>query len=129
MEEIIERAVRASGPGGQHINKTSTAVELRFDIAGSVSLPDEVKARLRRLAGSRLNAVDEIVVVAQEHRSQIMNRQAGRERLLELFRQGAIRPKYRRPTRPTRASKLKRLEGKTHRSGLKAARARPKHED
>lgn len=104
-------------------------MELRFDVGGSTSLPEEVKARLRPLAGSRLTGDDVIVVVAQEHRSLMMNRQAGRERLVELLRQAAIRPKYRRATRPTRASKLKRLEGKTHRSGLKAARARPKSED
>lgn len=92
-------------------------------------MPDEVKARLRPLAGSRLSGEDVIVIVAQEHRSLMMNRQAGRDRLLELFRQAAVRPKYRRPTRPTRASKLKRLEGKTRRSGLKAARTRPMPED
>src|SRR6201996_2073259 len=103
-EELTERFVRASGPGGQHVNKTSTAVELRFDVRGSPSLPDDVKARLETLAGSRLTLDGVLVLFSQGSRSQEMNRQEVRERLLALIRQAAIRPKRRRPTRPTLAS-------------------------
>src|SRR5271155_3381001 len=99
VAEISERAARASGPGGQHVNKTSTAIELRFDVRASPSLPEDVKARLEVLAGSRLTQDGVIVLFAQEHRSQELNRQAARERLMALLRQAAIRPKTRRPTR------------------------------
>jgi ribosome-associated protein len=128
-DEIIEKAARASGPGGQHVNKTSTAIELRFDVRGSPSLPDDVRARLETLAGSRLTQEGVLVLFAQEHRSQEMNRQAARQRLADLFRQAAVRPKSRRPTRPTPASRLKRLEGKTRRSAVKGLRARPPPDD
>jgi ribosome-associated protein len=104
-------------------------VELRFDLGASLAMPDEVKARLRDLAGSRLTSEDIIVVFAQEHRSLMMNREAGRARLMALFRQAAVRPKTRRPTRPTLASKLKRLDGKARRAGIKSARGRPAPED
>jgi ribosome-associated protein len=127
--EIVEKAARASGPGGQHVNKTSTAIELRFDLRGSPSLPGDVKARLETLAGSRLTQDGVLVLFAQEHRSQEMNRQAARQRLVDLFRQAAVRPKTRRPTRPTLASRLKRLEGKTHRSAVKGRRGRPSSDD
>jgi len=127
--EIVEKAARASGPGGQHVNKTSTAIELRFDVRGSPSVPEDVKARLETLAGSRLTQDGVLVLFAQEYRSQELNRQAARERLLALLRQAAVRPKTRRPTRPTLASKVKRLEGKTHRSGVKGLRGRPRHDD
>jgi ribosome-associated protein len=127
--EISERAARASGPGGQHVNKTSTAIELRFDVRGSPSLPEDVKARLETLAGSRLTQDGVIVLFAQEHRSQELNRQAARERLVALLRQAAIRPKTRRPTRPTLASKIRRLDGKTRRSGVKGLRGRPTDDD
>jgi ribosome-associated protein len=127
--EISEKAARASGPGGQHVNKTSTAIELRFDVRGSPSLPPDVKSRLETLAGARLTQEGVLVLFAQEHRSQEMNRQAARERLLGLMRQAAIRPKIRRPTRPTLASKLKRLDGKTRRSGVKGLRGRPVQDD
>jgi len=124
-EEIKERFVRASGPGGQHVNKTSTAVELRFDVRASPSLPDDVKARLERLAGTRLTGEGVIVIFAQTHSAQQRNREEALNRLLDLIRKAAIRPKSRRPTRPTLASKQRRLEGKTRRAGVKSARGRP----
>jgi len=127
--EISEKAARASGPGGQHVNKTSTAIELRFDVRGSPSLPDDVKARLEVLAGSRLTQEGVLVLFAQEHRSQELNRQAARERLIEMMLQAAVRPKARRPTRPTLASKLRRLDSKTRRAGVKGLRGRPGPED
>jgi ribosome-associated protein len=121
-DEITERFVRASGPGGQHVNKTSTAVELRFDVANSPSLPDGVKARLAKLAGSRMTLEGVIVLFAQGARSQEMNRQEARDRLVELIRKATEVPKPRRKTKPTYSSKLKRLEGKSRRAGIKAAR-------
>ena len=124
-DELVERAVRASGPGGQHVNKTSSAVELRFDVRASPSLPYDVKLRLERLAGSRLNLEGVIVIFAQSHRSQEMNRREARERLIELIQKAAHRPKRRRPTKPTYTSKLKRRESKTRRSGIKSTRGKP----
>jgi ribosome-associated protein len=123
-EELTERFVRASGPGGQHVNKTSTAVELRFDVQASPSLPHEVKARLVKLAGSRLTLEGVLVLFAQGARSQEMNRQEARGRLAELIRRATERPKPRRPTKPTYSSKLKRLEAKSQRSGIKSGRGR-----
>jgi ribosome-associated protein len=119
-----ERFVRASGPGGQHVNKTSSAVELRFDVRAS-SLPEDVKARLETLAGSRLTQEGVIVLFSQGTRSQEMNRQEVRERLADLIRRALHRPKPRKPTRPTYSSKLKRLETKTRRSGVKSMRGKP----
>jgi ribosome-associated protein len=127
-EELVERFVRASGPGGQHVNKTSTAVELRFDVRNSPSLPDEVRARLEKLAGSRLTLDGVLVLFAQGARSQEMNRQDARARLAELIRQATEKPKRRRPTKPTYASKLKRLETKSQRSSIKSARGRVRDE-
>lgn len=128
-DEISWRAARASGPGGQHVNKTSTAIELRFDILASPSLPEDVKQRLIALAGSRATQEGVLVLFAQGSRSQEMNRQDALERLVDLIRRAAHRPKARRPTKPTYASKLKRLEGKTRRSGVKNLRGRPRGDD
>jgi ribosome-associated protein len=124
-DEIAEKFVRASGPGGQHVNKTSTAVELRFDVRNSPSLPEEVKHRLERLAGSRLTQDGVLVLFAQNARSQEMNRQEARERLVELVRRALHKPKPRKATRPTKASKLKRLETKVRRGGIKSLRGKP----
>lgn len=129
-DEVRVRAIRASGPGGQHVNKVSTAIELRFDVRGSPSLPEPVRGRLYGLSGNRLTQDGVLVLVAQEHRSQEMNRQAALERLIDLIRKAAEPPpRPRRATKPTYASKLKRLEGKTRRSNVKAMRGRPRSED
>jgi ribosome-associated protein len=129
-DEVQARAIRASGPGGQHVNKVSTAIELRFDVRGSPSLPEGVRARLYRLAGSRLTQDGVLVLVAQGSRSQEMNRQEALDRLITLIRKAAEPPPPpRKKTRPTYASKLRRLEGKTKRSGVKAMRGRPKRDD
>jgi ribosome-associated protein len=124
-EELEIRHARASGPGGQHVNKTSTAIELRFDARHSPNLPPEVRARLERLAGARLTRDGVIVLFAQGFRSQELNRQDAVERLLSLVRQAALRPKQRKPTKPTYSSKLRRLERKSGRSGIKAMRGKP----
>ena len=124
-DELDIRAIRAQGPGGQNVNKTSTAVQLRFDARGSPSLPNMVSVRLQKLAGSRLTLDGVIVLTAQDHRSQILNREAAVERLLELIRAAAVVPKKRRPTKPTKASKERHLAAKTRRSGVKAGRSKP----
>lgn len=124
--ELAWKAVRASGPGGQHVNKTSTAVELRFDVRASPALPEPVRARLYRLAGSRLTQDGVLVITAQGFRSQEMNRAEALQRLVELIRKAAEPPPPpRKKTRPTLASKKRRLEGKTRRGGVKAMRGRP----
>jgi ribosome-associated protein len=124
--EISETFVRASGPGGQNVNKLATAVQLRFDVRHSPTLPPDVRARLVRLAGSRLTQDGVLVIMAQRHRTQERNREDARERLIELIRQAAVRPKPRRPTRPTLASRERRIEGKKRRAGVKRLRgARP----
>lgn len=123
-DELVEKFVRASGPGGQHVNTSSSAVELRFDARNSPSLPDDVKHRLERVAGSRMNQEGVIVIFAQSHSSQQMNRQDARARLVDLIEQATHKPKPRKKTRPTYASRLKRLEGKTKRSAVKAKRGR-----
>ena len=124
-DEIVEKAARAQGPGGQHVNKTSTAIELRFDVRNSPSLPEEVKARLEKLAGSRLTQEGVLVLFAQGSRSQELNRQDARERLIELIRRATVAPKPRKKTKPTYASKLKRLEGKSRRANVKSGRGKP----
>jgi ribosome-associated protein len=120
--ELSETFVRSSGPGGQNVNKLSTAVQLRFDVRHSPSLPDDVRMRLERLAGRRLTNDGVLVLIAQNHRTQERNRADALERLLDLIREAAVRPTPRRPTRPTRASKERRIEGKKRRSGVKRLR-------
>jgi ribosome-associated protein len=120
--EIEESFVRSSGPGGQNVNKLSTAVQLRFDVRHSPSLPNEVAIRLMRLAGRRMTKDGVLVLIARNHRTQERNRAEALDRLVALIRQAAVRPVARRPTRPTRAAKRKRLEGKKHRAGIKALR-------
>ena len=120
--EIDEQFVRASGPGGQNVNKLSTAVQLRFDVRHSPSLEPEVRTRLERLAGARLTRDGVLIIIAQRHRTQERNRDDALERLVELIRAAAVRPTPRRPTRPTLGSKVRRLEGKKRRSGVKALR-------
>lgn len=123
--EVEFRSARASGPGGQHLNKSETAVELRFDVRASRSLPAGVKARLARLAGSRMTAEGVLVIFAQSYRSGLANRDDALARLVELIARAAEKPKPRRKTKPTKASKQRRLEGKAKRSGVKAARSKP----
>ncbi|KQV57722.1 MULTISPECIES: alternative ribosome rescue aminoacyl-tRNA hydrolase ArfB [unclassified Caulobacter] len=128
-DELAWKATRASGPGGQHVNKTSTAIELRFDVRNSPALPEDVKARLETLAGSRLTQDGVLILFAQGSRSQEMNRQEALERLVELIRRATEKPKPRKATKPTYSSKLKRLEGKTKRATVKSMRGKPRGDD
>lgn len=121
--ELEERFVRASGPGGQHVNKVSTAVELRFNV-GASSLPQEVKERLRALAANRITSDDVLLIDSREHRAQAQNREAARARLVALLQHAAKRPKTRRPTRPGKAAREKRLDAKKRRGEVKAHRGR-----
>lgn len=120
--EIEEQFVRASGPGGQNVNKLSTAVQLRFDVRHSPSLPPDVRARLERLAGARLTRDGVLVIVAQRHRTQARNRDDALERLIALIRQAAVAPLKRRPTKPTKASRERRIESKKRHGGIKRLR-------
>src|SRR5918995_2037771 len=120
--EIQESFIRASGPGGQNVNKLATAVQLRFDARRSPSLPNAVSARLQKLAGSRVTKDGVLVITAQRYRTQERNRQDALDRLVELVREAAVPPKPRRPTRPTLASKRQRLDSKKRRSGIKQMR-------
>jgi ribosome-associated protein len=123
--EVEESFVRASGPGGQNVNKLATAVQLRFDVRSSPSLPADVRDRLERLAGARLTRNGVLLITAQSHRTQGRNRQDALDRLIDLIRRAAIAPRLRRPTKPTKASRERRVEAKKHRAGLKLRRTRP----
>jgi ribosome-associated protein len=121
-KEVDLHFVRSSGPGGQNVNKVATAVQLRFDVAGSPSLPDDVKRRLIRLGGKRMSREEVLVIDARRFRTQEQNRQDAEERLVRLMRKAAKPPKPRRRTRPTAASREKRLKTKRHRSRIKQLR-------
>jgi ribosome-associated protein len=127
--ELDERFVRSSGPGGQHVNKVATAVQLRFDLARSPSLTDDVRIRLRALAGNRLAADDVIVIDARRHRTQAQNREDARERLSELIRRAATPVRRRRRTRPTASSVERRVQSKRRRSEKKRVRGKVSGED
>ena len=120
--EIEESFVRASGPGGQNVNKVSSAVQIRFDLSGSRSLPQDVRERLARLAGHRLTRDGVLVIIAQRYRTQERNRQDALDRLIALIRRAAVPPTPRRPTKPSRAAKERRLEAKARRAAVKQQR-------
>src|SRR5262249_1289495 len=122
--ELSESFVRASGPGGQNVNKVSSAVQLRFDARRSPSLPNDVAIRLMRIAGSRLTKDGVIVIVAQQYRDQSRNRAEARERLFDMIREAAVRPTVRRKTKVPKSVKRERLDSKKHRSGIKSLRQR-----
>jgi ribosome-associated protein len=121
-DDLEESFVRSSGPGGQNVNKVSSAVQLRFDVRRSPALPNDVAIRLMKLAGSRLTKDGVIVILAQQYRDQTRNRADARERLFDLIRQAAVKPTVRRATKVSKAQKKKRVEGKKHRGQIKAMR-------
>lgn len=126
--DLDERFVRASGPGGQHVNKVATAVELRFDI-GRAALPADVKARLRALGGSRVTDEDVLIIDSREHRTQGQNREAARDRLVELVRAAARRPRRRLATKPSAGARERRIAAKKLRGKVKAGRGHPADDD
>jgi ribosome-associated protein len=128
-DELSVSFMRSSGPGGQNVNKVASAVQLRFDLGGSAVLSAEVKTRLRTLSGRRVTADGALLIVARNHRSQDQNRREAEERLAELIRRALVPPKPRRPTAPTRASRQRRLEGKTRVKRAKRLRARPRWDE
>ncbi len=120
--EIEERFIRSPGPGGQNVNKLATSVQLRFDVRHSKSLPPPVRERLERLAGRRLTQEGMLILAARNHRSQERNRREALDKLIDLIRRAAIPPIERRPTKPSRAAKRRRLDSKGHRSKIKGLR-------
>lgn len=122
--ELEESFIQASGPGGQNVNKVATAVQLRFDVRHSPSLPPDVKERLEQLSGSRLTRDGVLVIAAREHRTQERNRQEARDKLIALIKAATIVPRKRRATRPTLSSKKRRLDSKTQRSKTKQLRGK-----
>ncbi|HEV2286083.1 MAG TPA: alternative ribosome rescue aminoacyl-tRNA hydrolase ArfB [Steroidobacteraceae bacterium] len=127
--ELSVSFIRSSGPGGQNVNKVASAVQLRFDLAGSTVLGEAVKARLRHLSGRRLTADGALLLVARTHRSQGENRRDALERLAELIRRALVQPKARRATKPPRAARERRLEGKSRVQRAKRLRSRPRWDE
>jgi len=120
--DLEESFVTASGPGGQNVNKVASAVQLRFNLAGNTTLPEHVKAKLARLAGSRLTKDGVVIIQAEQFRDQPRNREDARERLFALIREAAVVPKIRRPTKPTKGSQTRRLDEKSRRGDVKRLR-------
>jgi ribosome-associated protein len=127
-DEIDLKFIRASGPGGQHVNKTATAVQLRFDVVGSPTLDSRTRLRLARLAGRRLSSQGILTIDARQYRTQARNREDAIQRLMHLIRQAAATPKPRRKSRPTAASRERRLQTKRQRSAIKKSRQKPTSE-